>query len=158
MPMRSLTLVLLCAGLFALMLVSHVATGDGDAPQVMVNDQGVWYRADIQANKDTFGHTIQATKGSLVDVSLAENASTGYSWRCTWEPTEGVALVRSAYARPAGSMMGAGGTRHFLLLVSQPGKTTVTLQYGRWWDGGDRKEPQSFTIEAKADSKVLAPG
>jgi predicted secreted protein len=45
-------------------------------------------------------------------------------------------------------MPGAGGTRHFLLLVNHAGKGRVTLQYGRWWKNGERQPAKTFTIEA----------
>ena len=56
--------------------------------------------------------------------------------------------------RPNTNLIGAGGTRHYLLLVNAPGKTEVTLQYGRWWNGGEREEPKSFTIETSPTAKL----
>ncbi len=148
--MKNRNPLLLCAGLAILLLACHLAIGDGDAPQVMVNEQGVWYRADVQVNQDTLGHTVRVVQGALVDVTLAENPTTGYTWRCTWEPTAAVTLVRSAFVRPTTGLVGAGGVRHFLLLVSQPGKIRVTLQHGQWWDRGQRQQAKRFTIEATA--------
>lgn len=147
--MKSLNVVLLCGGLVVLALVCHVATGGEPPPQLMINDQGVWYRADLQADQDVFGKTISTAQGALIDLALVENPTTGYTWKCTADPKSRVTVVRSAFVAPNAEpgLVGAPGMKHFLLLVSQPGKTRVTVQYGRWW-GKEREEPKSFTIEA----------
>ena len=135
-----------------LMLSAWVCRAD-DKPEpnpVMVNDQGTWFRADVRVTEADFGKTIAAPQGALVDVALAENVTTGYSWKCSWDPTAAITLVRSVAVGPTTQLVGAGGTRHFLLLVNQPVKTKITVQYGRWWDKGEREEPRTFVLDATA--------
>ena len=138
-------LVLLCLILPAL---SCHAAGENSPADIMVNGDGTWYRVDRQLTEHHFGQTIKTPQGSLLDLALAENASTGYSWRCQWQPLSGVTLVRTMTVGPKRQIPGAGGTRHFLLLVSRAGECKVTLQYGRWWKGGDRQPVKTITIDA----------
>ncbi|MEI6500689.1 MAG: hypothetical protein WCP21_06635, partial [Armatimonadota bacterium] len=67
-------------------LSCHAA--DSSAPaKVMVNNSGTWYRADRVLTERDFGQTIKATPGALIDVAVAENMTTGYSWHYSWAPT-----------------------------------------------------------------------
>lgn len=146
-----IVLLLLTSICVAIVLVAgHVAADGTTAPRVMVNEQGTWYRADHVVTKDQMGQTLKATVGDLVDITLSANATTGYSWRCTVTPAANASMVRAVYATDAApqGMVGVGGTQHFLLRADKPGETKVTVQYGRWWEGGDRNEPLSFTIAA----------
>ena len=146
-------MMVLLVGLVGTACICH-AEDKPEPARVMANDQGVWFRADTVVREADLGKTVKAQPGSLVDVELAENGTTGYMWKCTWEPTAAVTLVRSATIGPATEMPGAGWTRHFLLLVNQATKATVTVQYGRWWDKGERNEPKSFTIDASVAPDV----
>jgi predicted secreted protein len=119
-----------------------------DVAEAMVNDQGTWFRADAVVTARELGTTITAQPGALLDVTLAENPTTGYMWKCTWQPAAALTLVRSTAVGPATQLVGAGGTRHFLLLVNQPVRTRVTVQYGRWWEKGERDEPLSLELDA----------
>jgi predicted secreted protein len=130
-------------------LTCHAA--DGGAPaKVLVNDSGTWYRADKVLTEHDFGRTIKATPGTLIDITVAENMTTGYSWHYSWAPLNQLTLVRTTSVGPQIQMPGAGSTRHYLLLVKYAQKCKFNLQYGRWWQGGDRDPVKTITIDATA--------
>ena len=140
--------LLLSSCVAVLILGCYAAASAAPVGGLMINKQGAWYRADQQLTGDVFGKTIKAAAGSLLDLALAENASTGYSWRCSCQPAGAVTVVRSTSVESGKNLPGAGGTRHFLLLVNRAGQAKVTLQYGRWWNHGDRQPVKTFTIQA----------
>jgi predicted secreted protein len=133
-------------------LVCRAAEVSPPAP-VMVNDTGVWYRADVRVTEAAFGKTVAAKVGEWVDVSLTENPSTGMGWHRSWAPLDGLVEIRDVYVAPetqpgALTLLGAPGTRHFLLYVAGTGKYTVGVQYGQWWEHGQRQELRTFVIDS----------
>lgn len=108
--------------------------------------QSVLDQADKVLGADDFGSTVAVAVGELIDIALQANPTTGYQWRCQWEPQEALELVDAPYIPTQPVMTGSGGVQHFLLRALQPGVVTVTLQYGRWWEGGELEEPQTVTL------------
>lgn len=87
--------------------------------------------------------------GKSFTVALQSNPTTGYSWRCTCDPQDHVA-VTSAFIRDAENphAVGVGGTETFTLTAQKPGNVTCTFQYGRAW------EPESFGNTQKHILKI----
>lgn len=136
----TMTAALLC------LLVPLACCHAEGAAGVMVDGNGTWYRADKELTKADFGTTVAVKAGSLVGLSLAENMTTGYLWHCNWTPESGVVLLRNAAVGPAQMIPGAGGSRHYLFLVTKPGAVKLQPQYGRWWKGGERNPVQTITL------------
>jgi predicted secreted protein len=93
-----------------------------------------------------FGGSATLRVGELVTVALHENPSTGYSWRLKWEPRGALKLVDDSVIPPSSGRIGAGGVRRFVLRAERVGSATVTAQYGRWWQGGEREAPRGFSV------------
>jgi len=90
--------------------------------------------------------TVDARVGETIDLALASNASTGYSWHCAWTPEALLTQMRDEYEGSGSTAPGSGGTTHFTFQCARPGTVTITVQYGQWWEGGDRQEPQTVTV------------
>lgn len=84
--------------------------------------------------------------GETLDLQLPENPSTGYSWHISWDPADALELVGDTYTPDQPVLAGSGGVRSFVLRVAQAGDATITVQYGRWWEGGERMDPQTTPI------------
>jgi inhibitor of cysteine peptidase len=95
-----------------------------------------------------FGHAVTVAAGESFTITLDANPTTGYSWHCTWVPTARLSLTADTYTPtpvPDG-VVGSGGTQTYTLKALTAGDATVTLQYGRWWEGGDKQDPQTITV------------
>lgn len=138
--------IVLALCLFLPALTCHAT--EGGAPAVKVEEGAAWYRADRHLTVNDFGRTVTLRVGSLVDVTLDENMSTGYMWHCN--PTAGLLLLRNIAVGPVQQVPGAGGARHYLLLASRTGTSKLTLQYGRWWQHGERDTPKTITVNVTA--------
>jgi predicted secreted protein len=90
--------------------------------------------------------TVDARVGETIDLALASNASTGFSWHCTWEPEAALVKIDWPVESNDSQLPGSGGTTHFAFRAAQPGTVVITVQYGRWWEGGERQEPQTVTV------------
>lgn len=106
--------------------------------------------AEIAATQASLGGTVDLHVGQTLVLKLDENPTTGYQWRCTWAPEAALKLVDSSYQQPGPAVPGAGGVHTFWLRGLQSGEATVTLQYGRWWEGGERQAPQKLTVRVVA--------
>ena len=104
-------------------------------------------QATIAVGDDEFMGTrnvsreITLTRGTELAVNLAANPSTGFSWT---EPVVGqssvVQLTESKYLAPATGLAGAAGTQVWTFKASETGTTTVSMDYGRPWQGGEKAE------------------
>lgn len=102
----------------------------------------------VTLTNSDFGHAATVAVDETFTVALAENPTTGFSWHCSWNPTSRLELAADTYTpNPAPhGMVGSGGTRTFTLKALTAGDVTLTLQYGRWWEGGEKQDPQTITV------------
>lgn len=78
------------------------------------------------------GRIVGIDSDGTVTITLASNASTGYSWKVTREPEPFLAAEPGSgdyVAPPAGSPPGAGGSQTFGWRASATGSTTLQLGY-----------------------------
>lgn len=94
-----------------------------------------------------FGTTRTVGLHELVVLELPENPSTGFTWRQSWTPE--TALGMTWEYQTSAAQTGGGGTRCFVYETLERGQATITVQYGRWWEGGDRDEPQTITLNVR---------
>jgi len=97
------------------------------------------------------GTTIAAKVGDRITVTLKENPTTGYKWEMKLGP--GLMLVIGTFFGPSFSpsppVMGAGGTRTWVVKVDKPGSTTLTGIYARPWESASKSAASfSLTIDA----------
>lgn len=122
---------LLLGALAAVMLMAGCG-GGGEGPRLVLTP------AD-------YGTTTTVALGETVRLALPDNPSTGYSWHQAWSPETSLALSRE-YFVSASEVDGAGGTRYYELQAREPGQVVITVQYGRWWGGGEVDDAHTFTL------------
>ena len=105
------------------------ASPDGEVGQV-----------DIDASYNGQGIEIDACK-SLV-ITLASNPATGFRWELAGPIDENLlALIETRYEPGADAevgLVGAGGTEVWTFETLTDGETTITMEYSRPWDGGEK--------------------
>lgn len=93
-----------------------------------------------------FGATVLLRTGQTLELALPDNPTTGYSWHRSWTP-EGLLSLRSDdFVADSTGQDGAGGTRRYAFEALAPGQAVLTLQYGRWWTGGEQEEPHTIVV------------
>ncbi len=105
-------------------------------------------KAVVIVTEADFGKIIRVNVGDEIGILLQENPSTGFQWRCRWAAREQLVLVSNTFVPGNPQRPGQGGVRCFLLRAKARGFTDVTLQYGRWWPGGERQPPEGFVVRA----------
>jgi inhibitor of cysteine peptidase len=87
----------------------------------------------VTVTKAKSGKSVVLKKGDRLVVRLAENPSTGYSWRTSSKPAF-LRMISSKYVAPkadpsAPPVAGADGTRVYAYSAKAKGKGTLRLSY-----------------------------
>ena len=112
------------------------ASPDGDVGQV-----------EIDASYN--GQEVEIDVGKLLVITLESNPTTGFGWELA-EPIDEnlLTLVESGYEPGADAetgLVGAGGTEVWSFETLATGGTTITMEYSRPWDGGE-KAAETFEV------------
>jgi inhibitor of cysteine peptidase len=92
------------------------------------------------ANK-TVTRSIGLAVGQKVVVSLWSNPTTGYSWseQAAIQNNTLMTQLDHKFVAPTDSqVVGAAGSEVWTFQATATGETTVTLQYGQPWSGGEK--------------------
>ncbi|MBE7497273.1 MAG: protease inhibitor I42 family protein [Verrucomicrobiaceae bacterium] len=98
------------------------------------------------------GKTVHLIIGETVDLQLASNPTTGYSWTSLRLPEwKVVKQTRHAYqgpdnTGPGQALVGASGKEHWQFLAVAEGRTGIDLVYRRAWEEPQETD-QKLTIE-----------
>jgi predicted secreted protein len=71
----------------------------------------------------------------IIQIALASNPSTGYTWVATYDETK-LELVDDTYEADQTDVLvvGAGGTQYLRFKALQSGEVTITMDYQRSWE------------------------
>lgn len=109
--------------------------------------------APLKLGAEASGSSIRLAPGQTLEISLAGNPTTGYSW--TTE-AGGDPVLRAAgeptYApdTDGGTLVGGGGTYTFAYEGAGPGTTRIELAYRRAWETGVAPL-ERFTLEVAVE-------
>jgi len=104
-------------------------------------DASIEVSADEFANTNNIVREVVVAEGGTLTVSLGSNPSTGFTW------DEGAHIADPALLRQTASalvpaegqgLVGAPGTQVWTFEALAQGTTTVSLQYSRPWEGGEK--------------------
>ena len=105
----------------------------------------------MKADESFDNKSITISVGDTLELSLAENPTTGFRWMLASSGAPVCALKGDDFV-PAGQKPGEGGRHNFTFLVGQAGESTITLHSARKWAGPDGG--RDFTLNVRA----TAPG
>ena len=85
--------------------------------------------------------------GDTIELSLAENPTTGYRWTLARAGSPICELKGDEFVSP-GQKPGEGGTHNFTFAVRATGETSIALQSRRKW--ADTDAGRDFTVNVRA--------
>jgi predicted secreted protein len=129
----------------AWLLSTMIALGSGLTGKGCTGSRAGEVRTITEAD---FGRVINVEVGDRVRVSLSENPSTGFTWRCGWQPQGHLDLVRDRFVPGEPGRPGQGGVRNLVFCACASGRTELWVQSGRWRRGGERRPTRFFIIRA----------
>ena len=105
---------------------------------------------EVRATASDNGKTVHLTRGDVLQVTLAENAGTGYAWRLTRRPAASILrqLSNRFVAPPQTNppTVGAPGRRVVRWRATNRGATSLRLQL--FPPGFNTRPTQSFRLAA----------
>lgn len=137
------------AAISAMALVTLVSVGCANEPQVAANDLRV-APTSVSCDEFSANHSIskeiQVSVGSSVTVALCSNPTTGFQWGQAQiaDPTV-AAETEHKFVEPGQSvdgqpLMGAPGQDVWTFKALKKGSTTISIDYSRPWEGGEKAE------------------
>lgn len=100
----------------------------------------------ISIDKIFNGKKIQAKKGDLIKVELAENSTSGYLWKINSLDNNHLSQADSKHEITE-KAPGAAGTRTFFIKVEKEGTSELQFSLGNQWEK-DTAETFQVTIES----------
>ena len=129
----------------ASMVVTLLALSADDISQA--SPEGDMGQVNIDASYN--GQEVTIDAGKILVLILESNPTTGFSWELSEPIGENLlALIESRYEPGADTgtgLVGAGGTEVWTFGTLAAGETTITMEYSRPWDGGE-KAAQTFEV------------
>jgi len=132
--------------LLALTACSAVIQANDQTEQT---DIGVVEQVAIDTSYD--GQEIEVPAGHLLVITLESNPTTGFRWELSEPIDKGIlALIQSEYkpgerGKQNPPVAGAGGTEVWTFEALTAGEVTISLEYSRPWEGGE-KAVQTFNL------------
>lgn len=93
------------------------------------------------------GQTVDVHVGQRIDLSLPENASTGYRWMLEHVDAQRVEAREEKPRYPSGAL-GSGGRAAWVFVPKTPGAALITLKQWRPWEG-DASIVARFRVELR---------
>jgi predicted secreted protein len=93
---------------------------------------------EFQANNH-ISKSIQVNQGETFSFTLCSNPTTGYSWQQAKVSDAAVLSDQGSKANaPNVSQAGTAGSQTFTLKALKKGTSTVSIDYSRPWEGGEK--------------------
>jgi len=108
-------------------------------------------RKIVQADHSFDGRQIELHVGEALEVSLSENASTGFRWITSPESAhkfEKILQEGKPSAEGTGGLPGKPGVRRFYFEAIGPGKVGLELHYRRPWEA-DKPPARKFKLRIR---------
>ncbi|HMD99549.1 MAG TPA: protease inhibitor I42 family protein [Terriglobia bacterium] len=109
----------------------------------------------IHINADSNGREVSAAVGETLEISLAENRTTGFRWELKSKAETACILVKDA-AEPAKGPPGKGGTHRWQFQAVRPGTGEIELEYRRPWER-DAPPQRTFQITVRVEQANSTP-
>lgn len=138
MKIRMVLPLILIIGCIGLGACTTANADSGAKPDLSVQ----FGNADFSSStNNTVNKSVELTVEQKVVVSLWSNPTTGYSWseQAAIQNGNMVTQLDHQFVAPTVSqVVGAAGTEVWIFQATVTGETTVTLQYGQPWLGGEK--------------------
>ena len=85
---------------------------------------------------------------------MEANPTTGYTWQISQDNEIFDIAEEYVENEHAEGMVGVGGTQTYVLTPKAAGTATVTLVYGRNWEGGDEASSAEYTFEVSRNMQI----
>jgi inhibitor of cysteine peptidase len=100
----------------------------------MTANSGSTDSGPLQLDESVNGHEVSRRVHQYLELSLAENPTTGFRWQMQLDGSPACTLRSDTNAAPAEGGVGKGGTHRFLFEAVRSGTCQIRLVYSRSWE------------------------
>jgi len=118
-----------------------------DLSPVIVPPQEVPMGVSVEVSCDDFVSTRHISKetdvaaSDLFTVTLCSNPTTGFQWESAELSDQSVLeQIAHKFEAPETTLVGAGGKEVWTFRALEPGTSTISMEYSRPWEGGEKAE------------------
>jgi inhibitor of cysteine peptidase len=97
----------------------------------------------VEVDRSYDGREVTLAVGAVVELSLAENPTTGFRWDFVVKPEPACTIVKNTF-EPATGSPGKGGIHRWQFKAARPGVAVIDLEYRRPWE---KETPASRTFK-----------
>jgi inhibitor of cysteine peptidase len=122
---------------------------------------GLWYPLYarnpkmIQVDRSYNEREVTLAIGEVVEISLAENRTTGFHWELRTKPEPACSLVKSWF-EPGTGPPGKGGTHRWQFQAVRSGTGEIKLEYRRPWEQ-ETPPGQTFKLSVHVRKESTTP-
>lgn len=127
-----------------------VRSGSEDSAQTYVLNINV--KASGNTNETVYERTFDIKK--LYTFTMAENATTGYTWKCTISDPKIMKLVSDSYSEPIDGKVGSAGKHYFKLEPLKAGNVVVTFSLSRSFDIDNPAKMLVYKIKVTGSKEI----
>jgi inhibitor of cysteine peptidase len=101
-----------------------------------------FYTCDDFAENPHITDDIEMRTNKAITLSICSNPTTGFQWGEEVQLSNPEVLEQTSYeyVEPTSKEVGASGTEKYTLKALKAGTCTVSLEYSRPWEGGEKAE------------------
>jgi len=109
-------------------------------------------------DESSSGEVVVIVEGQSLELSLASNPSTGFSWQYFPEPDNSILKETGHEFRGESNLPGAGGREYWTFQAAGTGSATLSLAYMRPWESRMPEKIFKLDIRVLPQVKVLLDG
>ena len=116
---------------------------------VALSSPGCGSNEEFGVDQSDDGSTLKADVGDVIVVRLAENPTTGFSWKMA--PSSGLEIESDEYVADDApdDMVGVGGTHEWRIKVTGAGEQTIKGDYRQEWNPDGDSQHFSLTVDVR---------
>jgi len=104
----------------------------------------------VNVDSSYSGKQVELSVGQSLVVTLASNATTGYSWALVQNSDDSVlSKTGNEYVAPQTTLIGAGGKEEWTFKALKKGTSTISMGYSRPWESTPPVETFNLTVVVK---------
>ena len=100
---------------------------------------GVMAPNKVQVDNSYTGKEVEIAQGGILTINLESNPTTGFVWELIDIGNKNlIEFTNNEFEASETGFIGGGGAEVWTFKALAKGKTTITMEYSRPWEGGEK--------------------
>jgi inhibitor of cysteine peptidase len=100
---------------------------------------------EVQVDNSYTGKEVEIAQDGILTITLESNPTTGFAWEVKDIANKDIVeFMSNEFQSSENGLIGGGGAEVWTFKALAQGKTTITMEYSRPWEGGEKAERTFF--------------